>query len=330
VHGFRRHLISLDDLTDADLDFIVRRGADYFARRNTGANGAGLPLAGDVVGVYFRLTSTRTRTAFWAAALRLGAQVVAFGPNDLQTNTGETVEDTGAVLSQMLDSIVARTGGEMAELRGWAAQHRMSVVNAMTVGEHPTQALADLTTMYRHFGRLGGLRVLYIGEGNNTAAALALALSRIPGVALDVRAPPGYGLPSEVKARALGHAARYGMELVENHHMLNLPTGVDVIYTTRWQTTGTRKNDPNWRQAFVPFQVTKALWEQNPEAVFMHDLPAHRGREVTAEVIDGPLSIVFDQAENKMHSAMAVLEWCRHGATDGAAAVIGAERNERK
>lgn len=325
MSDFRRHLLSIDDLTDADLDFIVRRGAAFAARRHVTADGAALPLAGDVLGVYFRLTSTRTRTAFWAAALRLGAQVIAFGPDDLQTNTGETVEDTGMVLSHMLDSIVARTGGDVAELRGWAAQSRMSVVNAMSGGEHPTQALADLTTMLHHFGDLSGLRVLYIGEGNNTAAALALAMSRVSGAELDLRTPPGYGLPADVKSRALVHAARKGMNLVESHHMMDLPTAVDVIYSTRWQTTGTKKQDANWRQMFAPFQVTKALWEENPKAVFMHDLPAHRGREVTAEVIDGPLSIVFDQAENKMHSAMAVLEWCRHSATDSAAGVVGAE-----
>lgn len=324
----RRGLISTDDLTDSDLDFVVRRGAAIAARQCRAAGrsktGADLPLAGDVVGIYFRLTSTRTRTAFSAAALRLGAHIVALGPDDLQTNTDETVEDTGRVLSAMLDVIVARTGGDTQELHGWASQSRMSVINAMTATEHPTQALADLSTLHRRFGDLSGLRVLYIGEGNSTAAALALALSRVGGAQLELRTPPGYGLGEEVMARALGHAARHGTELAENHHMTNLPHDVDVIYTTRWKTTGTQKQDPKWRQVFAPFQVTKVLWESSPKAVFMHDLPAHRGDEVSAEVIDGPLSIVFEQAENKMHSAMAVLEWCRHGATDGARGTEGA------
>jgi ornithine carbamoyltransferase len=326
MDGSRRHLISTDDLTDSDLDFVVRRAAAFALRPDlamqAGAGGGRLALAGDVVGIYFRLSSTRTRTAFSSAALRLGAQIIAFGPGDLQTNTGETPEDTGRVLARMLDVLVARTGDEQQELRSWAAQRRMSVVNAMTSTEHPTQALADLTTLHRHFGELSGLRVLYVGEGNSTAAALALALSRFSGSELELRTPRGYGLTTDVMERALRHASRHNAKLVQTHDMNNLPRGVDVIYTTRWRTTGTRKPDPNWQQIFEPFRVTKDLWVTSPNAVFMHDLPAHRGEEVSADVIDGPLSIVFDQAENKLHSAMAALEWCRHGATSG---VVAAE-----
>jgi ornithine carbamoyltransferase len=215
----------------------------------------------------------------------------------------------------MLDVLVARTAGPEAELRAWARQNTMSVVNAMTAEEHPTQALTDLTTLLRHFGRLEGLRILYAGEGNNTAAALALALTRFPGVRLEIRTPPGYGLSETGAHRARARAARTGATLVERHDMDELAAGHDVIYTTRWQTTGTSKPDPGWRHAFAPFQVTPALWETSPGAVFMHDLPAHRGEEVTAEVLDGPHSIAFAQATNKMHSAMAVLEFVRTPAT---------------
>jgi len=303
-----RHLISLDDLSDVDLSAIVRRGAEFAS----GAD-AGLPLLGSVVGIHFRKTSTRTRAAFSVGALRLGAQIVSFGPDDLQTNTGETLEDTGRVLSGMLDVLVARTTESPAELRSYAAHQRMSVVNAMTSDEHPTQAIADLTTMLLHFGRLENLRVLYVGDGGcNTATALARGLSRFPGLRLELRTPPGYGLPEEVRRTGERLATRSGGELVERHDMAGLPSGVDVIYTARWQTTGTTKQDPDWRAVFAPFQVGAGLWRHNPDAVFMHDLPAHRGEEVTAEVLDGPMSIAFEQAVNKMHSAMAVLEWC-HG-----------------
>ena len=301
-----KHLISISDLTDDDLMAIVERGTAF----SLGEADHGKPLTDSVAGVYFRKTSTRTRTAFWSGALRLGAQVVNFGPNDLQLNTGETTADTGRVLSSMLDVLVARTSGPTEELRGWAAQQRMSVVNAMTTEEHPTQALTDLTTLRRHFEDLNGLRFVYFGEGNNTAAALALALSRIPGVEAEFRTPPGYGLEPDIKATALASAARSGAGLVEIQDMTTPPHGFDVIYTARWQTTGTTKPDPHWREVFAPFQVTEALWADNPKAIFMHDLPAHRGEEVTAEVLDGPHSIAFDQAGNKMHSAMAVLEWC--------------------
>ncbi|WP_203217803.1 ornithine carbamoyltransferase [Nocardia terpenica] len=304
-----RHLISLDDLTDADLRAIVSRGAGI----SSGTAVPGLPLAGTVAGVYFRKTSTRTRTAFSAGALRLGAQIIAYGGADLQLNTGETSEDTGRVFSRMLDALVARTAADPAELRAWADQDRMSVVNAMSADEHPTQGLTDLTTLLRHFGRIEGLRVLYLGEGNNTAAALALGLTRFPGTELELRTPKGYGLTDDIRWRAAAHAAAHGSVLHERHDMTDLPADVDVVYTTRWQTTGTSKPDPDWRRVFAPFQVTDALWEGSPKAVFLHDLPAHRGEEVTAGVLDGPHSIAFDQAENKMHSAMAVLEWCRVG-----------------
>jgi len=301
-----RHLISLDDLTDDDLRAIVHRAA----RLADDPGSAATSLSGDVVGIYFSKTSTRTRTAFSSGALRLGAQVIAYGPGDLQTNTGETIEDTGRVLSAMLDTLVVRTAGDPAELRTMAEQDRMSVVNAMTADEHPTQALADLTTMLRRFGRVDGLRVLYVGEGNNSAAALALALTRFPGTELHLRTPPGYGLDPEVLARGQEHAANHNSSIVDRQDMDDLPMA-DVVYTTRWETTGTTKPDPDWRTVFAPFQVTREIWRTSPDAVFMHDLPAHRGQEVTAEVLDGRDSIAFTQAENKMYSAMAVLEWCR-------------------
>ncbi|MFE1515529.1 ornithine carbamoyltransferase [[Kitasatospora] papulosa] len=301
----RRHLISIDDLSDEELRHIALRGAEFSA----GSADDARPLADTVVGVLFRKTSTRTRTAFSAGALRLGARLITYGPGDLQENTGETVEDSAAVLSRMIDVLVARTAGPEHELRAYAAQRRMAVVNAMSQGEHPTQALADLTTLLRRFGRIEDLHVIYVGEGNNTASALALALSRFPGTRLTLRTPPGYGVAPEYLERAAVSAKRSGARIEERHDMADLPAA-DVVYTTRWQTTGTVKPTANWREVFAPFQVTEKTMASSPDAVFMHDLPAHRGEEVTADVLDGPASIAFDQAENKYHSARAVLEWC--------------------
>ncbi|MET8927086.1 ornithine carbamoyltransferase [Streptomyces sp. NPDC004623] len=301
----RRHLISIDDLSDEELRHIALRGAEFSA----GSADDARPLADTVVGVLFRKTSTRTRTAFSAGALRLGARLITYGPGDLQENTGETVEDSAAVLSRMIDVLVARTAGPEHELRAYAAQRRMAVVNAMSQGEHPTQALADLTTLLRRFGRIEDLHVIYVGEGNNTASALALALSRFPGTRLTLRTPPGYGVAPEYLERAAVSAKRSGARIEERHDMADLPAA-DVVYTTRWQTTGTVKPTADWREAFAPFQVTEKTMASSPDAVFMHDLPAHRGEEVTADVLDGPASIAFDQAENKYHSARAVLEWC--------------------
>ncbi|MET3982550.1 ornithine carbamoyltransferase [Streptomyces sp. PvR034] len=300
----RNHVISLADIPDVDLYRIVERGKQFAS-----GGWSQETLAGAVVGIYFKATSTRTRTAFSSAALRLGARLITYGPHDLQLNTGETTQDTGRVLGGMLDVLVARTAGSVEELRALAAQDGMAVVNAMGAQEHPTQALTDLTAMAGHFGDPAGRKVLYLGEGNNTAAALALALPRYPGTELHLRTPAGYGVDPEIMVRAKEFAAAHGSTVTERHDTFDLPEGVDVVYTTRWQTTGTSKADADWREDFVPFRVDEAVMRSSPDAVFMHDLPAHRGDEVTAAVLDGPRSIAFTQAEAKMHSAAAVLEW---------------------
>jgi len=299
-----RSLISIDQLTDEDLRRLVDRGV----RLSQDSGTTDRPLDGRIVGIYFRNTSTRTRTAFSSGALRLGAQIISYGPTDLQIQTGESIEDTARVFGSMLDLLVVRSaqGDEAAAL---AAEGSPGVINAMSASEHPTQALADLTTLAEHFGKLSGLRVLYLGEGNNSAIALALALPRFAGIHLEFRTPRGHGLPADVLRRAAEAARRTGSTVVERHDMDDLPAKVDAVYTTRWQTTGTSKADPDWRTLFAPFQVTTELWQASPDAVFLHDLPAHRGEEVTAEVLDGPRSIAFRQARNKLYSAMAVLEW---------------------
>jgi ornithine carbamoyltransferase len=309
-HGSRRrHLLTLADLTDDELHHLVSRAVDHAA----GLVKTARPLDGCVVGSYFRVTSTRTRTAFASAAIRLGAAVITYGPGDLQLNTGETVQDTGEVMSRMLDGLVVRTAGDPAELRMLAGQDRMSVVNAMSADEHPTQAISDLATIAQRLGKVDGVRFLYLGEGNNTASALTLALTRFDGVQLDLRTPPGFGVARDKFALAAAAAERHGARLDEQHDMGTLPPEVDVVYTTRWETTGTTKPDPRWRDVFAPFQVSRSLMERYPNAVFMHDLPAHRGQEVDADVLDGRSSIAFDQAENKLYGAMAVLDWCLGG-----------------
>lgn len=305
-----RHLLSVKDLDPSEILYLAERGL-RIKRGETPPE----PLRGKAVGVWFRKTSTRTRTAFGIGGAKLGAATIAYGPGDLQTNTGETVEDTAAVLSGFLDALVVRTAEPVEEMRALAAQDRMAVVNAMSDLEHPTQALADLTTLLEHFGRLRGLHLLYAGEGNNTAAALALAIARIPDMRLTLLTPADYGLPPTVLAEALAYAAGSGACVEERHDPAGPPRGVDAVYTTRWQTTGTTKPDPEWRRHFEPFRVTEALFREaaGPAAVFMHDLPAVRGDEVDAAVLDGPRSIALRQAENKLYGAMAVLEWCVAG-----------------
>lgn len=300
-----RHLISINDLSDEDIRALV-------ASTNRLINNKGVPseiLRGRVIATYFRKTSTRTRTAFTVASLRLGAQVVSYGPNDLQENTGEVVKDTREVLSSMLDGFVARTAGDARELRTLAEQNSMAVINAMSSDEHPTQAISDLGTILSRRGFVDGLKILYLGEGNNTALSLAYALSRFNGILLDLRTPSGYGIKKELMQEIDSAAHAHGSTIVQRHDLEELPHEVDIVYTTRWQTTGTTKTDPKWRNAFMPFQVNGALMSRYPLAQFMHDLPAHRGDEVTADVLDAPYSIAFEQAANKLASAMAVLPW---------------------
>jgi len=306
----RRDLLSILDLSPAEVEYLTRRAlAIKYAAADPQT------LRGRTVGVYFSKTSTRTRTAFAAGAGRLGATVVTFGPGDLQTNTGETLEDTARTFAGYLDVLVMRTAESVRDMQTFAAHPSMSVVNALSDGEHPTQALADLATLLDHFGRLEGLHLLYCGEGNRTAAALALALARVPGARLTLATPAGYGVHAPTLAGARALAAEHGATVEETHDPAALPRGVDVVYTSRWQEMGVSKPDPGWKTRFAPFRVTRALMERvsAPATVFMHDLPAVRGEDVDDEVLDGPRSLAWVQAQHKLFSAMAVLEWCGAG-----------------
>jgi ornithine carbamoyltransferase len=278
-----------------------------------GFDGGAKPLAGKVVGIYFRGTSTRTRTAFTVGAIRLGAGVIAYGPNDLQIATGESIPDTARVLSGFLDVLVVRTNDSLEEMRALASQQEMAVVNAMSENEHPTQAVADLVTMKEALGRLDDVHVLYLGEGNNSAAALALAVSLTPNMRLTLVTPEGYGLPAPALEAAAALAEGRGSSVEQHHRMDALPRSVDVVYTTRWQTMGVPKSDPDWLDKFAPYSVTQDVMREVSKpagTIFMHDLPAVRGAEVVDEVLDGPQSLAFRQARHKMTSAMAVLAWC--------------------
>ncbi len=301
-----KHILSLMDLSPQETLEIINRGIEYA----DGNLELGQQLKGKVIGVYFKKTSTRTRTAFSTAALRLGAQVIPYGPSDLQLNTGETMTDTLHVLSRMLDGLVLRTGESPDVFRAFSNQERMSIINAMTEDEHPTQALADLTTMKQHFGELSGLEIIYLGEGNNTTTALALGIAKFSNMKIRFFTPPNYNIDPILLKYAKEEGLKRNTVIEEFHDLKKIPKQSDVVYTTRWQTTGTSKSDPNWREFFEPFAVTQKLMDKFPNAIFMHDLPAHRGEEVEVSVIDGTKSIVFSQAENKAHSAKAVLEWC--------------------
>jgi ornithine carbamoyltransferase/carbamoyltransferase len=300
-----RGLLTLGTLTRQDLEALAERSCDFFRDRD----GHDRPLAGKVVGILFSKTSTRTRTAFSVGTVRLGGFPIMYGPGDLQTNTGESIHDTGRVFGSMLDALVARTAGPLAELQEISRSGDLPVVNAMSTEEHPTQGICDLATMLLEFGTLENLSVLYVGEGNNSAAALAYGLSMMPGCQVTFATPPGYAVDSEILEDATKRAYESGGRISQVHDLDDLPDHVDVVYTTRWQTTGTVKASADWRERFRPFYVDDALLARWPDAKFMHDLPANRGEEVSGAVLEGPRSLAWTQAEMKLASAMAVLEW---------------------
>jgi ornithine carbamoyltransferase len=309
-----RHVLSITELGAQNLAHLVNESLLISA----GDQKKKRPLEGKVVGIYFRGTSTRTRTAFTVGATHLGATTIAYGPNDLQIVTGETIDDTARVLANFLDVLVIRTNQSVAEMRALANQAEMSIVNAMSDSEHPTQAIADLVTLREEFGHLDGVHVLYLGEGNNTAASLALAVAQTPGMRLTLVTPEGYGLDEKILETALQLAAVHGANIEHHHRIDDLPANVDAVYTSRWQTMGVPKAEPNWEAKFEPFRVTRALMDRVSKpsgTIFLHDLPAVRGGDVDDEVLDGPQSRAFRQARHKMTSAMAVLEWCAGSAS---------------
>ena len=304
-----RHVISIAELGADNLSEMVDLALQV---ASSGLNKAPT-LKGKVVGIYFRGTSTRTRTAFSVGAMKLGANIIAYGPNDLQIVTGETAPDTARVLSGFLDALVMRTNQSVEEMRAMAGQERMSIINAMSDNEHPTQAITDLVTLKEEFGHLKDIHVLYVGEGNNTASALSLAVALTPGMQLTLVTPEGYGLPKDALDKAQDLARQNGALIEEHHRIDGLPKGVDAVYATRWQTMGMPKADPNWLEIFEPFKVTQQMMAEVSKpsgTIFMHDLPAVRGGDVDDEVLDGPQSRSFRQAFHKMTSAMSILEWC--------------------
>jgi ornithine carbamoyltransferase len=249
-------------------------------------------LRGDTVVCLFEKPSTRTRVSFAAAAERLGMMPLLLRPDELQLGRGETIEDTARTLSGYAEAIVVRTF-EHATAEQLASAASVPVINALTDEHHPCQALADLLTLRERFGELEGLRIAYVGAGNNVATSLAEA-GALVGATVVVASPPGYEPP-------IG-----GAEVVTDP--LEAVVGAHAVYTDVWVSMGDEDDLQARREALEPYRVDAQLLSlARPDAVFMHCLPAHRGEEVTAEVIDGPQSIVWQQAENRLATEEALL-----------------------
>ncbi len=307
-----KHLLSLGDLSPDVVLHLVDRAVAFSASKQPSK-----VLKDKIVGIYFSKSSTRTRTSFAVGAMKLGADTIIYGAGDLQLCTGETLTDTSRVLSGYLDGLVVRTNGPQAEMAA-LCHDQMAVINAMSQEEHPTQAIGDLGTLKECFGHLDGLRVLYLGDGNNTTTALARACSIVPGMEFHIVTPEGHGIDPSLLAHCHHRATANGGKISQQHSINALPSEVDAVYTTRWQTMGEGKpGDDGWKEKFQPYRVDQELMGRVSKAdgstIFMHDLPAVRGEDVTDAVLDSKASWAWRQANFKLYSAMAVLEWCFAG-----------------
>jgi ornithine carbamoyltransferase len=308
VAQFPPHFLGVDDL-DADqlidlLDLADRLKADR-ARADGGSHHRA--LTGRTVALVFEKPSTRTRVSFQVAVAELGGHPLALSSAELQLGRGETIADTAAVLSRFVHAIVIRTFGQdrIVEL---AANATVPVVNALTDLEHPCQALADLQTLRAaRGGELTGSVLAYVGDGNNVAHSLLLA-GALTGVEVRVAHPEGYAPDGGIVARARELAAASGSEVVITTDPVAAVTGAHAVYTDVWASMGQEAEAEARLAVFDPYRVTPELFAHAAaDAVFLHCLPAHRGEEVAAEVIDGPASRVFDQAENRLHAQKALL-----------------------
>jgi ornithine carbamoyltransferase len=315
-----KDLLRIADLTSGDLSHLLHLGARF--RRNPHSHAH--MLSGDTVVLYFAKPSTRTRLSFASAVAHLGATPEIVGRTDLQLGRGETIEDTARVISRYASAFVIRTFAD-DDVRRFADAATIPVINALTDGHHPCQALADLLTLQQHFGHLDGLRLAYLGDGNNVAHSLLEACA-LAGVAITVATPPGYEPDPAVVATAEGIAARSGSGILVTNDPMRAVAGVDAVYTDVWVSMGDSDDERAVRSAALqPYQVNAAVMaEASPDAVFMHCLPAHRGEEVSADVIDGPRSIVLDEAENRMHTAQALLFALVLGQVEGSELAVGA------
>lgn len=290
--------VSLADLTTEEIEELLTLAGDLKAKQKAGD--AYEPLRGKTLGMLFEKPSLRTRVTFEIGMHQLGGYAVF-----METRLGEreSIPDMARNLERWVDGIVARTHSHDAVLE-LAAYASIPVINALTDQLHPCQVLADAMTIREKKGRLKGLRVAFVGDGNNVFASWANLVTRLP-IQLTLVCPQGYELDGQAHARASEEAAdRYRV----THDVEDGVRGADVIYTDVWASMGQEAETAKRRLAFQPYQVNKALMDlAGPEALFMHCLPAHRGEEVTDDVIESDRSIVFDQAENRLHAQKAVM-----------------------
>ena len=298
-----RHLISVADL-EGKLEGLID---EAIAMKRAFMTGTAPPhLEGRSLAMIFEKPSTRTRVSFEVGMFQLGGYALFLSPNDLQMGRGETVGDTARVLSRYVDGIMYRAK-DYRVMHELASASQVPVINALDDREHPCQIVADLMTIKEHLGTLDGVTVAYLGDGNNVANSLALGCALV-GANLRIGSPVGYDVNTDILDQARSFAEASGATIETGRDPAWAVGGVDVVYTDVWTSMGDEAEEETRASIFGPYQVNREIMHKAATgARFMHCLPAHRGQEVTDEVVDSGQSIVLDQAENRLHAQKAIL-----------------------
>jgi ornithine carbamoyltransferase len=291
-----RHFISLLDLTGDELRQLINRAITLKHIRDHDYQ----PLKGQVLGMIFEKSSTRTRVSFETGMAHFGGHAVFLSPRDTQLGRGEPISDSAKVISRMVDCVMLRTH-EHETVTKFAENSRVPVINGLTDKEHPCQLLADMQTYFEHRGDIAGKTVSWIGDGNNMCHSYIHA-AMVLGFTLHIAAPAGYLPNADIVALAASHVHFFD-------NSISAAKGADLVVTDVWASMGQETEQKLREVAFKDYQVTaQVMAAAKSDALFMHCLPAHRGEEVSADVIDGKQSVVFDEAENRLHAQKALLE----------------------
>lgn len=295
----KKDFLTLSDFSSKEIHSLLQRASEL----KSGKDKSACPLLGKSIGIMFDKTSTRTRISFQTGIYQLGGQPIYINTKELQLGRGETIEDTAKTLSRYLHGIVIRTyAHSLVEVL--ANNATIPVINGLTDLHHPCQALADMLTIIEKKGGLEDIQIVYIGDGNNVANSLIEASERM-GMRLTIACPKGYEPDSKVYKKAIASNAK--IKIVSDPE--TAAANADVLYTDVWISMGQEREVERRRQTFKNYQLNQGLLSlAKPDAIVMHCLPAHRGEEITADVIDSPQSVIFDQAENRLHSQKALLE----------------------
>jgi len=301
-----KDLLSVSDLSSEDIGSLISDAVDMKA------SGWLSLLSGKTLALMFEKPSLRTRVSFEVAMRQLGGETIYLSPAEVGLGERESVPDVARVLSRYVDAIAARTYSHQT-LEVLASYSAVPVINALSDWEHPCQALADLFTIYEKKGELNGLTLAFVGDGNNVAHSLLLAAS-LTGMNFRIASPPGYRVQERILHLAQGYAVDSGAEIFGTEEPRLAVSGADVVYTDVWTSMGQEAEADQRRQAFAGYQVNSELLALAKEdAILMHPLPAHRGEEVAEGILDSPPSVVFDQAENRLHLQKALLAWMLGG-----------------